>query len=220
SPVPGQVARLHALLGLPAPDAPTNAGSAGNAGSPASTGSPTGTGWPTRTGSPADTDTSAGPGPSAGPGSPFGTDAPAGPGVPRRWLDVVSYYGRRRPLRPVSGTASIGVPTAAIDGVRFAVAGLHSDPNSTHLLVIARGLSPLPQRVPPGLEGDAGFSWWLRDDAGGWHLAVIDEAIPAAAEETVLRMALLPPLAFAATALIAEITGPSARVTITLPLRW
>jgi hypothetical protein len=171
SPVPRQVAALHALLGLP--------GATGEAGVP--------------DGSLSD--------------------------LPGRWLNVVTHYGRRRHLPPVSGTAAIGVPLPDTGGARFAVAGLHSGPAGTHLHVVARGLRALPQRVQPGFEGDAGFSWWLRDDAGGWHLGAIDEA-SSAATETLLRMALLPPLAHRTAALTAEITGPSARVTATLPLRW
>jgi hypothetical protein len=119
----------------------------------------------------------------------------------------------------VSGTAAIGVRLPDTDGARFAVAGLHSGPEGTYLLVVTWGLRPLPHRVPPGLEGDAGFSWWLRDDAGGWHLAAITEAVPVS-EVTVLRLALLPPLTFATSALTAEVTGPSARMTAPLPLRW
>ena len=71
----------------------------------------------------------------------------------------------------VARDVAAGLPA----GARFAVAGLHSGPAGTHLHVVARGLRALPQRVQPGLEGDAGFSWWLRDDAGGWHLGAIDE---------------------------------------------
>lgn len=157
--------------------------------------------------------------------SPIGAPEAAGPGdatlgdLPGRWLNVATHYGRRRHLQPVSGTATIGVRLPDLDGARFAVAGLHSGPSGTHMHVVARGLRPLPLRVPPGLEGDAGFSWWLRDDAGGWHLGAIEEAIPAAAE-TVLRMSLLPPLTLRTTTLTTEVTGPSARVTTTVPVRW
>jgi hypothetical protein len=139
--------------------------------------------------------------------------------LPGRWLNVVTHYGRRRHLPPVSGTAAIGARLAELDGAQFAVAGLHSGPAGTHLHVVARGLRPLPHRVLPGLEGDAGFSWWLRDDLGGWHLGSIDEASPAAAE-TMLRMALLPPLTHRTANLTAEVSGLSARATATLPVRW
>jgi hypothetical protein len=139
--------------------------------------------------------------------------------LPDRWLNVVTHYGRRRHLPPVSGTAAIGARLPELDGAKFAVAGLHSGPAGTHLHVVARGLRPLPHRVPPGLEGDAGFSWWLRDDFGGWHLGSIEEVSPAAAE-TVLRMALLPPLTHRTASLTAEVTGRSARTTATLPVRW
>lgn len=150
-----------------------------------------------------------------------GTGSEESPGdVPGRWLKIVTHYGRRRHLPPAAGTAAIGARLPELDGVRFAVAGLHSGPAGTHLHVVARGLRPLPSRVPPGLESDAGFSWWLRDDSGGWHLCAITEASPAGAE-TVLRMAVLPPLSYRTAALTAEVTGVSARVTAAaLPVRW
>jgi hypothetical protein len=154
-------------------------------------------------------------------GLPGGTEISNGSlsDLPRRWLDVVTHYGRRRQLPPASGTATIGAGLPDLDGARFAVAGLHSGPAGTHLHVVARGLRPLPHRVPPGLEGDTGFSWWLRDDSGGWHLGAIEEAIPVAAE-TVLRVAMLPPLTHHTATLTAEVTGRSARVAAALPVRW
>jgi hypothetical protein len=154
-------------------------------------------------------------------GLPDGTRGSSGSpsDLPGRWLNVVTHYGRRRHLPPVSGTAAIGAPLPELDGAQFAVAGLHSSPAGTYLHVVARGLRPLPHRVPPGFEGDAGFSWWLRDDLGSWHLGSIEEASPAAAE-TVLRMALLPPLTHRTASLTAEVTGLSARTTATLPVRW
>ncbi|HEX6452639.1 MAG TPA: hypothetical protein VF060_24665 [Trebonia sp.] len=139
--------------------------------------------------------------------------------LPGRWLHVVTHYGRRKQLPPASGTATIGAGLPDLDGARFAVAGLHSGPAGTHLHVVARGLRPLPHRVPPGFEGDTGFSWWLRDDSGGWHLGAIEEAIPVAAE-TVLRMAMLPPLTHRTATLTAEVTGRSTRVAAALPVRW
>lgn len=153
-------------------------------------------------------------------------EGPAGE-VPDRWTAVVAYYGRRRRPAPASGTAAIGVVLPVLDGARFAVAGLHAGVPGSFLHVVAEGLRPLPRRMPldPGRssEGalfiDTGFSWWARDDMGGWHLCALEEVNPVGIEG-LLRMALLPPLGHPTTVLTLEVSGPTEQVTATLPVRW
>jgi hypothetical protein len=151
--------------------------------------------------------------------------------IPARWTEVVAYYGRRRQPAPVAGTAAIGVVLPPLDGARFAVGGLHSGGPGTFLHVVAEGLRPVrrPQRGLPWASGspweaappvDAGFSWWVRDDAGGWHLGALEDVNPVGGREGLLRMALLPPLAHCTTALSLEVSGPAQQVTANLPVRW
>ena len=152
--------------------------------------------------------------------------------IPARWTQVVAYYGRRRRPAPVPGSAAIGVVLPALDGARFAVAGLHSGGPGTFLHVVAEGLRPVPRRpqralsMAPGLAWeaappiDAGFSWWVRDDVGGWHLGAIEEVNPVGGREGLLRMALLPPLGHCTAALSLEVSGPAQQVTANLPVRW
>ena len=162
------------------------------------------------------------------------TEGPASE-IPARWTALIAHYGRRRQPVPVTGTAAIGVVLPVLDGARFAVAGLHSGGPGTFLHIVAEGLRPLPRRpqrgLPwvPGAPGsaweaappiDAGFSWWVRDDAGGWHLGAIEEVNPAGGREGLLRMALLPPLGHCTAALSLEVTGPAQQVTADLPVRW
>jgi len=151
--------------------------------------------------------------------------------VPARWTAVVAHYGRRRRPAPVTGTAAIGVVLPQLDGARFAVAGLHSGGPGSVLHILAEGIRlrmrrGLPRR--PGDPGpawdsaywDSGFSWWVRDDAGAWHLGAIEEVNPMSGREGLVRMALLPPLGHATTTLTLELCGAAQRVTATLPVRW
>jgi hypothetical protein len=145
-----------------------------------------------------------------------GTGA-AGSGIalPQQWTSVLAYYGRRHRPAPWTGTAALGALLPEVGGVRFAVAGLHGDPESTVLHVVARGLAPLRAR-PLGLAWSAGFSWWLSDSAGRWHLAVPD-GLDDNGTDAALRLALRPPLRRDAAALTLHVTGRGNRVTAALP---
>jgi hypothetical protein len=139
--------------------------------------------------------------------------------VPARWLEVATHYGRRKHLPPASGTAAIGVALPELDGARFAVAGVRSGRAGSFLHVVARGLRAMPHRPPPGPEQDSGFSWWVLDDAGGWHLGSIDE-VSLTGGDMVVRLALMPPLGHATATLTVEVAGTSQQVTASLPVRW
>lgn len=139
--------------------------------------------------------------------------------VPARWMSVVAHYGRRRRLPPVTGTAAIGALLPEIDGARLAIAGVRSGGAGTFLHVVARGI-PLLHRRPPRTSWDCDHSWWVRDDAGSWHLGAIADVSPAGGAEGVLRLALLPPLARATAAATVEVTGTTQQVTADLSVRW
>ena len=151
--------------------------------------------------------------------------------VPARWTAVVAHYGRRRRPAPVTGTAAIGVVLPQLDGARFAVAGLHSGGPGSVLHILAEGIRLRVRHGLPGRPGnpgpvwdsayyDGGFSWWVRDDAGGWHLGAIEEVNPMSGREGLVRMALLPPLGHPTTTLTLELCGAAQQVTATLPVRW
>jgi hypothetical protein len=140
--------------------------------------------------------------------------------VPVRWLDVMAYYGHRRSHAPLAGTAAIGAVLPVVDGARMAIAGLRSGGSGTFLHLLVSGLGPLPARRQPGPPWDAGFSWWVRDDTGGWHLGAIEDVTPAGGPEGLLRIALLPPLRHATTTLTVQIAGNTQQVTAELPVYW
>lgn len=146
-------------------------------------------------------------------------EGPAGE-VPARWIAVVAYYGRRRRLAPVTGTAAIGAILPDIDGARLAIAGVRSGGAGSFLHIVVRGLAPLPRRRQPGVSWDAMLSVWARDDSGGWHLGAVEDVSPAGPAEGLLRMALLPPLCHQTASLTLEAVGTGEQVTADLPVRW
>jgi hypothetical protein len=140
--------------------------------------------------------------------------------VPGRWTAIMAHYGRRRRLNPVTGTAAIAAELPEIDGTRFVIAGLRSGSSGTFLHVLVHRLRRPLTRRRPGPPADIGFSWWFRDDEGGWHLGAVEDVSPVGGPEGMLRLALLPPLGHAATALTAEIRGATQQVKAHLPVCW
>jgi hypothetical protein len=70
---------------------------------------------------------------------------------------------------------------------------------------------------------DTGFSWWARDESGGWHLGVV-HGWHLAHDATTLRLTLLPPLRpgdrGTTSMLTLEVTGPGHRLTASLRVCW
>ena len=136
--------------------------------------------------------------------------------LPARWHAVLAHYGRRGRQPVPSGTGSIGVTLPEVDGARFAVAGVHTGPAGTVLHVMSRGL-----RLRPGQE--TRFSWWVRDEGGGWHVAAVHSWNTAHADQA-MRLALLPPLRpgdpGSAGTLALEVCGPTRRLTADLTVHW
>jgi hypothetical protein len=140
--------------------------------------------------------------------------------VPGRWKAVMTHYGRRRRINPVTGTAAIAAELPEIDGTRFVIAGLRSGSAGTFLHVLADRLRRPVIWHGPGPPEDIGFSWWLRDDMDCWHLGAVEDVNPAGGSGAMLRLALLPPLGHEATMLAAEIRGATQQVTANLPVHW
>lgn len=111
--------------------------------------------------------------------------APAG-SLPERWASALT-----RPAAPGSTAEFIPLAVALppIDGARFAVTGLASADGESVLHVAATG------HVRTRPHWGTGFSWWIRDGAGGWHVAGIPEELDQWGYRDVIgRMPLAPPL--------------------------
>jgi len=60
-----------------------------------------------------------------------------------------------------------------MDGARLVLAGLSTAAGRSHLHVVCSGLPRLTTRS--AWDWTPGFSWWLRDGAGNWHVATTDD---------------------------------------------
>ena len=82
--------------------------------------------------------------------------------------------------------------------------------------MVASGLPNLAERFGPGRR--PGFSWWVRDGAGNWHLGEGRAGRPASGEaEFLLR--LVPPLAVTPEAIEVLVGANSAAVRAVIPVR-
>ena len=140
--------------------------------------------------------------------------------LPEPWLSVLACYGRRHRPAVRDGTAAVAVLLPELDGARIALAGLHTMRGHTFLHVFARDLS---QALPAWCRQAAypAFGWWLRDDAGHWHVAVqrhweqgFDDG------ETVLELRVAPPLSHETACCTLLVTTRTAQAGVHMPLAW
>lgn len=104
-----------------------------------------------------------------------------------------------------------------VDGARFALAGLNTVADESHLHVISSGVPQLADRYQ--WNWTPGFSWWLRDSAGNWHVATAGEPLTLDDGMQAFRLRLTPPLATLPDAVEVVVTGPAARARATVPVR-
>jgi hypothetical protein len=82
--------------------------------------------------------------------------------------------------------------------------------------VVSSGLPELTGRLARNWA--PGFSWWLRDGAGNWHVTTAGE--PHVFEDGVqaFELRLTPPLAAVPDAAEVVVTGPATQVRATVPI--
>jgi hypothetical protein len=149
-----------------------------------------------------------------------GISVPPTADLPSPWLDLIAYYGRRHQPAARDGIAALPVLLPELDGVRFTMAGLHSRGNQTTLYVVARGLSLVIDRFPAGPAVYFGSTWWMRDNAGHWHVAAMHEWSDDGNGDNSFRLRVYPPLGRAVTSVELVVTGASARIRTHLPVSW
>jgi hypothetical protein len=153
-------------------------------------------------------------------GLDLGTGLTAGGPLPEEWTSLLTWGDARD---GPGGVASFAVALPAIDGARFALAGLRSSPEGASLHVMANGWEPrgdgwlVHGRGPRDGPRDMSLSWRARDDAGRWHLV---SGMSWGSNQGMIQMHIVPPLHPAATSLEVIVTGASSRVRATVPLHW
>jgi hypothetical protein len=138
--------------------------------------------------------------------------------LPEHWASVLAQtrtdrvqLARRQPEPPDDRPYEEFIPLTALlpetDGTRFALAGVSTTETGTVLHMVAAGL-------PDRLGRDIGFSWWLTDSLGHWHLATasdLDRHDPGCA---MFRLHVKPALSAPPAEFV--VTGPATRVRLTL----
>jgi hypothetical protein len=143
-----------------------------------------------------------------------GISAPAAADIPGPWASVLAGLDAEPAGPGPEWFAPLGVVLPDADGTRFALAGLTSAAGESHVHVEASG-------VPESLSQPSGsrFSWWVRDDAGRWHVGTeVDPSVRASGQAT-FRLRLTPPLSARPDTIEVAVTGPATRVGALVPVR-
>jgi hypothetical protein len=145
-----------------------------------------------------------------------GITVPPAAQIPAPWASVLA----RRHAPVLADGLDVFAPLGRVldvDGARFALAGLSTAAGQSHLHVVGSGMPQLAERF--AWNWKPGFSWWLLDGAGNWHIATADERSTIAGEGTqAFRLRLTPPLAAVQDAVQVVVTGPATRVRATVPV--
>jgi hypothetical protein len=151
-----------------------------------------------------------------------GITVPPAEELPAPWASVITH--REAPADIPEVYAPLACVLPDVDGARFALAGLSTIAGETHLHVISSGMAQLAGRFQ--WNWTPGFSWWLRDRAGNWHVGTPGEPDTYGDGMSVYTfgdgmqafwLRLTPPLAVPGPAEIV-VTGPATRARATLDL--
>ena len=146
-----------------------------------------------------------------------GITVPAAAEIPARWAGVIAQRDAAGP----AGGPEVFVPLADVlpdvDGARFALAGLSTAEGESHLHVVSSGMPRLAEWF--GYDWTPGFSWWVRDGAGNWHVAMAGQPCTSGGSMQAFGLRLTPPLAAITDAAEVVVTGPATRVRATVPIR-
>jgi hypothetical protein len=151
-------------------------------------------------------------------GAVGGVAAAAAAEIPGPWASVLAGLHAEPAGQGPDWFAPLAVILPDVDGARFALAGLTHAEGESHLHVVASGGR---ERAVHGW--DPGYSWWVRDDAGTWHVAretVRSQGSLAGGPGWDVRwLRLTPPLRGFPETVEVVVTGPATRVRAVVPVR-
>lgn len=142
-----------------------------------------------------------------------GITAPVAADLPVPWASVLAGLDPGPSGPSPEWYVPFGVILADVDGTRFALGGLTSAAGQSHLHVVATGV-PLPSG-----GWDPGFSWWVRDHDGHWHVGTESYPYVRDSGQAAFRVRLTPPLRARPDTIEMAVTGPATRVVALVPVR-
>jgi hypothetical protein len=138
--------------------------------------------------------------------------------IPAPWASVLAGYSTPRSAAVPEAFAPVAHLLPGVDGARFALAGLSMADGESHLHVIGSGRLPEPaDRYEHNWT--PGFSWWLRDPAGHWHVATVTEPWSFGDGLQSFQLRLTPPLVAVTGPMELVLTGPATQVRAVVPIR-
>jgi hypothetical protein len=145
-----------------------------------------------------------------------GITVPPAADIPAEWASVVAHRDAPVP----GGAPELFAPLAAVlpdvGGGRIAVAGLSSAAGESHLHVVSTGLPPVADWF--AYNWTPGFSWWLTDGGGNWHVGTAGEPWTFGDGIQAFRLRLTPPLTSVPDAAELVLTGPFTQVRVRFPV--
>ena len=143
-----------------------------------------------------------------------GITVPPAAQIPAQWASVLARRDVPVPAKGPEVFAPLPCILPDVDGARFALAGLSMAAGESHLHVVSSGMPWLADRFAH--DWTPGFSWWLGDGAGNWHVATAGEPSTLGDGTQAFRLRLTPPLAAVPDAAEVVVTGPATRVRATV----
>jgi hypothetical protein len=141
---------------------------------------------------------------------------PAGD-LPEPWLGVLAHRQRttERTTPGRDGCAAVAVALPDLGEVRLSILGLTSSADETILHTYASG--PMSGAYYGAPERNLAPAIWIHDSYGRWHATRADRIHDG---DITMRLEVIPPLRDGTAWIEVIVTGSSAEVRATLPLRW
>lgn len=146
-----------------------------------------------------------------------GITIPPAARIPEPWASVITHRDAPALADGPEVFAPLACVSPDVDGAQFALAGLSTAGGESYLHVVGKGMAPLADRF--AWNWTPGFSWWLRDGTGNWHVAAAGEPHTVGDDIQAFRLRLTPPLAAVPDAAEVVVTGPATQIRATVPIR-